>query len=139
MNTRELLQYEIGQVGKQLEACFNGMSEAAFDTKCSENAMTPREIIVHLAEAYLAFMAVARGEKHNWGSFTVEDKTTSNLLSVFRDIRTKAVEMALASDDEAVSKEAYDYIIGHDNYHVGQLVQSRTLVDLDWDTNAIYG
>jgi hypothetical protein len=139
MNTRELLQYECEQVGKQIVACLEAMPEVGFDTRCTEKGMTPREMLAHLAEAYQAFLLATIGEKHDWGSYTVEDQSTENLRAVWTEQRSKAVQAALFSDDDHVIKEAYDYIIGHDNYHVAQLVQSRVLVQPDWDAYGIYG
>lgn len=101
--------------------------------------MSPRDILEHLAEAYTALIASCKGEKHAWGSFVIPDKSSANLVKVFTLIRNEAVETALAHEDEATLKHVYDYIIGHDNYHVGQLVLSRLQAEPDWNSNAIYG
>ena len=139
MTTVELLEYELGQSAKQIDACIEGMAEEGFDAKCNPQAMSPREILEHLSEAYVAFAAAMKGEEHEWGSFSIPDKSTANVKSVFRDLRAKAASAALASDDEKTAKAAYDYLIGHDNYHVAQLVLTRLQVEPGWDSYAIYG
>ena len=139
MDTRELLQYELDKVGKQIDRCLDGLTEAGYDTKCAVKGMTPREMLVHLAEVYEAFMASMRGETYEWGSYKLEDTSTQNVRRVFSKGRSKAVEIALASLEDKVIKGTYDYLVGHDNYHVGQLVLSRMQVDAEWDPEAIYG
>lgn len=138
MTGKELLQYQLEQVGKQLDACLDGISDTAFNTKCAPNGMAPGEILEHLCEAYQAFVAHTTGEKHSWGTFSIHDKCADNLKKVFHEMRAAAVAAALAGEDEDRQKGAYDYIIGHDNYHVGQLVLARLQVEFDWDSNAIY-
>ena len=138
MTAKEFLEYELTQSGKQIEACLNGLGEDGFDSKCAPIAMTPREILEHLAEAYQAFIAASKGEEHQWGSFQVEDKSTSNLKQVFADTRSQAVAAALSNEGDKTAKAAYDYIIAHDNYHVAQLVLTRLQLEPDWDSYAIY-
>ncbi len=139
MEGRELLEYQLDQAGKQIDACLEGMSDEAFETKPTQDGMTPAETLAHLSEAYHAFCAEAKGEKHEWGTYAVEDKSRENLTKVFHDERNAAVEAALASGEDRMQKHAYDYIVGHDNYHVGQLVHSRLKVDPNWNMYAIYG
>jgi uncharacterized damage-inducible protein DinB len=138
MTSQELLQYELDQVRKQIEACFAGMSDEAFTTKCAPNGMSPAEILEHLADAYEAFIVTLRGEKYNFGSFVIDPKTRKNLEKAWTDQRKRAVEVAM-TDDDKVMKEAYDYLVGHDNYHVSQLVLSRLQVEPGWDSYLIYG
>jgi hypothetical protein len=138
MNALELLEYEINQVGKQIDACLNGMSESCMDTKCSPAGMTPREILGHLCDAYEAHVVTMRGEKYEFGSFQIEDKSTANLRRIFADQRAKAVKVALSNSEDETLHEGYDYIVGHDNYHVGQLCLSRVQDDPNWDYYSIY-
>jgi uncharacterized damage-inducible protein DinB len=138
MTAHDLLEFEMIRAGKQIDACLNGMAESAYDEKCSPNGMTPREMLEHLCDAYEAFIVASRGEKYDFGSFVVEDKSTANLRSVFSSQRAKAVAAALGKDDDKHQREAYEYIVGHDNYHVGQLCLCRMQSDPAWDTYAIY-
>lgn len=138
MNALELLEYEIIQVGRQIDACLDGMSEACYDTKVSPIAMSPREILQHLADAYEAHVVTMRGEKYEFGSFVIADKSTDGIRKAFKDQRAKAVKVALAAATDKGLKESYDYIVGHDNYHVGQLCLCRVASDPDWDYYSIY-
>lgn len=138
MTARDLIEFELNGVGRQIEACLAGMDEAAMDTKCSPVGMTPREMIEHLGEAYQAFVTTSRGEKHEWGSYRVADKSTENLKRVVFGLRAEAVAIAAERDDEKSLHAAYEYIVGHDNYHVGQLVLARLQVEPDWDSYSIY-
>jgi hypothetical protein len=138
MTAIELLRYEMDHVGKQIDICLDGMSEAAFSTKCAPNGMTPAQVVEHLADAYEAYLVTVRGEKYEFGSFVIEPKTPENLRRSWANQRAKAVAVAMAGDDKGMT-EAYDYIVGHDNYHVGQLVLSRLQAEPEWDSYAIYG
>lgn len=101
--------------------------------------MTPRDILEHLCEAYVALLAYTKGEKHEWGSYAIADKSTDSVLATYRECRKNAVDAIMAKDDETSVKHAYDFIVGHDNYHVGQLVLSRRQAEPDWNSYAIYG
>lgn len=139
MNAKELLSYEIDQCGAQIRACFSGMPESGMDTPCGPGAMSPRDLLEHLAEAYTALIASCRGEKHEWGSFSIPDKTTDNLIATVFSLRDQAVAAVLAKEDDASLKHGYDFIVGHDNYHVGQFVLSRLQVQPEWNSYEIYG
>jgi len=139
MTSKELLTYALNHSGNQLSGCLDGMTEQAFDTHCAPNGMTPREIVEHLCEAYVAFAAHYEGKEHEWGSFSIADKSTGNIQATFRTLREKAVSIAQSSDDEAVQKAAIDYISAHDCYHVSQLVLARLQAEPDWNHYAIYG
>lgn len=139
MNAKELLEFEMDKAGKQLDACFAGISEQGMDTKCSPVGMTPRETLAHLCDAYEAHVVTMRGEKYDFGSFVIEDKSTENLLKTFRAQRAKAMAVALSGDDDKSLHEGYEYIVGHDNYHVGQLCLARIQSEPGWDYYSIYG
>jgi hypothetical protein len=68
----------------------------------------------------------------------IEPKTPANLRKTWSEQRAKAVDAALSQDEDKGLKNAYEYIIGHDNYHVGNLVASRLQVEPEWDSYAIY-
>jgi hypothetical protein len=137
MTAKELLAFEIENVGGQLRGALAGLPEALQDTKLCEGGMTPREAVEHLAEAYVATVANAKGEKYEWGSFTIEDKSWDNLISVFWSARQKATEAVLV-DEETALKSGYDYIVAHDAYHVGQIAALRIGNEPGWDSYAIY-
>lgn len=138
MTGKELLEYEMNQAGRQINVCLEGMSEAGFDTKCTPVGMTPREMLEHLSDAYEAFLVHLKGEKYDFGSFVIKDKSTENIKAVFSAQRDKAVAAALAAEDDQAVQSAYDYLVGHDCYHVSQLVFCRLQSEPDWDSYAIY-
>jgi hypothetical protein len=77
MTAKELLQFEMEQVRKQIDVCLEGLSEAGYATKCSPTGMTPAEVVEHLCDAYEAYLMHCRGEKYDFGSFVIEPKTLS--------------------------------------------------------------
>ena len=109
------------------------------DTPCGPGAMPPRDILEHLSEAYTALIASCNGEKHEWGSFSISDKATENLVATFFALRDQATAALLAKDDDDSLKHGYNFIVGHDNYHVGQLVLSRLQAQPDWNHYEVYG
>jgi hypothetical protein len=139
MTASDLLRFEIDNVGHMLTACLDGMPEAGMDTPCGPGAMTPRDLLEHLGEAYVALVASCRGDKHSWGTFRIADKSSENLKKEFFRLRAEAITAVLAKGDDASLKHAYEFVVGHDNYHVGQLVLSRLQVQPDWNHYAIYG
>lgn len=136
MDARELLFYQLEDAGYQLEQVLQDFPEAALDSKMPAGSMTPREVVVHLIEAYIAFDKSTRGEQHDWGSYRVSDCSTQGVMSEFRSTRSTATAN-LGSDDQAL-KNAHAYIVAHDYYHVGQLCAARLAVDPEWDPYAIY-
>ena len=128
----------MNQAGRQIEVCLDGMSEAGLDTKCTPMGMTPREMLEHLSDAYEAYLTQLKGEKYDFGSFLIEDKSTENMKTVFKGQREKAVSAALEGDDDKAIRSAYDYLVGHDCYHVSQFVFCRLQAEPDWDSYAIY-
>ncbi len=131
MTARQLLEFELDQVAKQIEVVLSDLPDERYDVKCSPVGMSPREILAHLCEACDAFVCYAKGEKYTWGSLVVE---TPN-LATWRRYREAAV--AAVTDENL--KLAYDFLVGHENYHVGQLAQVRLQIQPEWDTNEIYG
>ncbi|MDQ2987018.1 MAG: DinB family protein [Armatimonadota bacterium] len=138
MTAQELLRFQLDDLGFQLQACLEPMTEAQLDTRPAQQGGTPRETVEHLCEAYMAFLAGVDGEKWSWGTFSIEDKSKGNLLATFSEIRGRAVAAVCASDDEKCLKEAHAYIVAHDAYHVGQLCLVLMTTDPDWDAYSIY-
>ncbi len=138
MTAHDLLKWQIGHVGKQLTAAYEGLSPSGWDHRPSPGAMSPRETAEHLCECYTAFAASATGGKHEWGSFHIVDKSECNLIATMRTMRSHAVATALASNDERMYREATEYILTHDAYHLGQLCASRLDSDPNWNAYAIY-
>ncbi|HEY3781816.1 MAG TPA: hypothetical protein VGL56_12085 [Fimbriimonadaceae bacterium] len=137
MTAQELLAFEIENIGGQLRGAFAGLPDSLQDDKVCEGGMSPREMLEHLSEAYEATIASSKGEEYEWGTFTVDDKSWDNLISVFWDRREKATEAVLV-DDETKLKAGFDYIVAHDAYHVGQLAALRVGKEPGWDFYSIY-
>lgn len=136
MTVAEFSRYTLNQSGRQLEACFAGMTAEDFASRLTDDAMTPLEIAEHLAEVYQAFITLTEGGKHEWGSFKIEPKTPERILGEMRRLRVKAVDSI--GDGEEFTRSAFDYLTAHDAYHVGQLVLARLKAHPDWDDQAVY-
>lgn len=137
MTAQDLLKDQLDDAGYQLDKSLEGMSDHAMDQKATPTAMTPREQVAHLMEAYTAFNTSCEGGKHEWGSYQPSSMQMPALMEEFRSLRGKAVSKALEGD-EARMKEAHAFIVGHDYYHVGQLCQARLAADPQWDPYSIY-
>jgi hypothetical protein len=121
----------------QLSACFKDVNDEHATQKPVECMMSIRETALHLMEAYTAIEKAAKGEKHEWGSFRDPGGDFASLIEKFHTARAVAVAAALASMDTNQSL-IKDYVIGHDYYHVGQLVSIRLMLDSNWDYHSIY-
>lgn len=138
MTALELTQYQLEDASFQLEKCLEPMTDAQLDTKASPEGMTPRDIVEHLCEAYEAYVDSVEGREHEWGSFSIEDKSKENLLQTFREMRSRAVQAAMDRSDEKDLKNAYAFLTAHDAYHVGQLCLVNLATNPDWDPYSIY-
>lgn len=123
--------------GFQLNACLNGVSDE-LSTQAPLNGVMPiREMVVHIAEAYLAIVAGSKGEKYEWGSYADPGGSFSDLVVTVNGLRANAAEIALAQLEEH-PEYARDYLAGHDYYHVGQLVSLRMNLDREFNPYSIY-
>lgn len=123
--------------GYQLEKVLGGLDETTVDRKVCPAAMSAREMVVHLTECYLAAVTEAAGQKFEWGSYRPEDQSWPTVMAEFKAKRAEAVA-AVSGDDEKRVKLASAFIIGHDYYHVGQLVLHRLEFTPGWDAYSIY-
>lgn len=137
MTATELSRYTLELSGRQLEACFAGMDADDWESRLTEQAMTPLEIAAHLAEAYQAFITLTEGREHRWGSFKIEPNTPEAVLSEMFRLRQQAIDSV--GERDVMIRAAFDYLTAHDAYHVGQLVLARLQVHPDWNFMAIYG
>lgn len=133
------LEYGLDQSKLQIEKVFEGIGEAELDMKLTDQAMTPREILEHLCECYHAVITEAAGGKHEWGTYSIEDKSFANLTKQAWSLRAQAAQAALDKGDEEAAMYAFNYIILHDAYHVGQMCLVRMKADPNWNAYAIYG
>lgn len=138
MTAQDLLRSQIEDSGKQLTAVLAGLTEGQADFKAVPSAMTPRELLIHLCEAYQAAITELAGGKHEWGSYAPPSTDWLPLVDTFQGLRSEAARAALSEDDHGL-KTGSAYIVAHDYYHVGQLCQARIALDPNWDPYSIYG
>ena len=138
MTARELLVKQIEDVSYQLAKVLEGLTEEQLDVKFTPSAMAIREQAEHLCEVYTAVDTVFQGKEHSWGSYTVEDKSWANLTSLLTSLRSKAIEWVTSSEEDKVLLRGAGFIVGHDNYHVGQIASVRIATDPSWDPFSIY-
>ncbi|OJU65479.1 MAG: hypothetical protein BGO01_16610 [Armatimonadetes bacterium 55-13] len=136
MTAKELLINQLEDAGYQLEKAYEGIDESTLDHRITKDAMTPRETLVHLSEAYYAVIEDAAGRQHEWGSYVAPDTSWPGLWKIASELRSKAVETTLSSPDGAM--KAHAYIIAHDYYHVGQVCLARLGCNSEWNAYAIY-
>ncbi len=124
--------------GYQIGAALDGMTETDLDHKMSSAAMSPREQMIHLCEVYTAIQDMAAGKEHAWGSYAAPTTDFDGLLTTLKELRAQAIAAILAAEDEAGIKLGSGFVVGHDSYHVGQLVASRITTQPDWNSYSIY-
>jgi uncharacterized damage-inducible protein DinB len=138
MTAADLIKYELDSVGYQLTQVFAGIPEAAHNARACGTGMTSREMLEHLCEVYQAMLTESGGGKHEWGSYSIEDKSWPSLMATMERLRGEAVAAALASSDETRLKSAAQYLVLHDAYHVGQMSLVRMESDPSWNPYCIY-
>jgi hypothetical protein len=137
MDSNALIQKQLAHVSLQVEKVFEGIDESNADHRATPAMMSAREIAEHLGECYQAVITTAGGGKHEWGSFSIPDKSWTNVHSTMLSLREQAV--AALPADERGAELATDFIILHDAYHVGQMCTNRLSLDPNWNAYSIYG
>lgn len=130
--------YSIDDTGFQIETALGTVSEEHLDSKALPTMMSARETMVHLYEVYQAFLTEASGGKHEWGAYEVPAEIQADIRNQWIAHRKKAVEVALATEDENVAKMAMAFIAVHDAYHVGQVCANRIALEPDFNPYMIY-
>ncbi|MFQ3669673.1 MAG: hypothetical protein SNJ74_01795 [Fimbriimonadaceae bacterium] len=138
MTAHELLAIQIEDAGYQIMQAVSGLDEAGMDYRPTPAGLTPRETLVHLTEAYVALGKTLKGEKHEWGSYSMPDSSTSKVLETWLQVREETVKLAMERTEAADLSQVHAFVIAHDYYHVGQLVQTRLAHDPSWDSYTIY-
>lgn len=139
MTAPELLAWQIDDVGNQILKALDGLTSDQLAARVVPGAMSPLETIAHLCEAYEAVTAHLEGRTYVWGSFALTGDSWEGHLGVWRSLRDRAKQLATAGEDATALCRGYEYIVGHDAYHVGQICQLRLHLDPTWDSMAIYG
>ena len=138
MTAKELLIAQIDAVTYQIEKVLENLTEEQLDKRLDPSSQTIREQVEHLCEVYTAVDTIFQGKQHSWGQYSVEDKSWGNLTTLCWTLRAKAIEWVTSSDDDKTLNRGSDFIVGHDNYHVGQIASIRIATDSTWDPFSIY-
>ncbi|MCB0825059.1 MAG: DinB family protein [Armatimonadetes bacterium] len=138
MTTQEFVQEQVAIVGKQVQAVFRNMPADKWDEQATPQSMSSRDTLHHLAECCQAFLTSAEGGEHDWGSWSVEDTSSDNLMKVYVDLRDKCIAKVGESEDPGIMKLAGDFLSIHEAYHVGQMVTLRLMIGGDFDPYSIY-
>lgn len=138
MTTLEFAKKQSDSVSYMLQKAYEGAGDSVLDIKISEHAMTPREVAAHLGECYQAVLTETSGGKHEWGSFKPATTEWPALFEETMLLRSKAVEACEKEGGDQGAQRISDYIVTHDNYHVGQLCLARLQGDPSWDPYGIY-
>lgn len=136
MTARELLLRQLADAQNQVLQAISGLDAEHAEARATENGKTIREGVQHLAEAAVATLASFQGKEHEWGTYSPEDRSWEGVKQEWLAHRKAAVE-AMPEGDEALLNVS-NFLVGHDYYHVGQIVAARLAVHPEWDMYAIY-
>lgn len=139
MTAAALLRKQLDTSGLQLAKVFEGLVEEQFDHRAHPEMMTPREIIGHLAECYVACDKRMDGVEHEWGSYRLESSSGAEAVAEALAMRGAVVQKLLGGDIEHAAEHGTDFLILHDAYHVGQMCTARLSLDSGWNAYSIYG
>lgn len=137
MERREIILSQFETVGRQLAAVLEGFPGPGLHSKLSEPMMTPMEMVEHLCDCYSAYTSPDPG-KYGWGSYKLSASDLQGALSELAGMRSKAKDLILTAEDPDTVMHAFDYVIAHDAYHVGQLAACRMACDPSWDPFSLY-
>jgi hypothetical protein len=137
MTAQELIKKQMDETESMLAQTFKGLSDETAATKIG-SMMSPKEMVAHLAECYVAAKKDIEGTKHEWGTYSPPSQSWDNLLDELGQRRKEAVDAILLKGDDQALRVATDFIVGHDHYHIGQLCAIRISIDPAWDSYSIY-
>lgn len=138
MTAQEFLIQQIEFTAKQVEKSVAGLDESQFDAKANEHGMTIRDMLEHLCETYTAFLKKSDGQPHEWGSYSLSDKSSTNLISNYRALRTQAAKRIEQGIPDEMLLIAFEFMPQHDSYHIGQICAARFVFDPQFDPYSIY-
>ena len=137
MEAKELFVTQFDDAAKQLRAVLSEWPDSTWDTKAHPTAMSARETVTHLTEAYQAAGKHLIGEEHQWGSYAPVSDDPNRLLAEMNKQRDVLKAAALGHEDSHLGT-VLAYSSNHDFYHVGQLVTLRLHLNPEWDAYSIY-
>lgn len=136
MDANQLIRWQLDEAGHQVTQVFAGIQPGHWDAKPTEDGMSLRESLVHLADCYVAALAKSKGEEPKWGSTVLSDEADAAVAELHAH-RTAAVEAFLSPGGEESLRHATEYIVLHDAYHVGQVALVRMRLG-GWEPYSIY-
>lgn len=138
MTASQTLLEQLNATAYQVEKVFEGLAEGLYDHRTTTSAMTPAETLEHLAECCVAYLSSLKGEEHQWGTFSIENKSPEVLKATFWKLRSDAAAEAAVQTDDNNIRSAFSFLVLHEAYHVGQMAQMRIACDPDWNPYSIY-
>lgn len=139
MELKDALTYQLESSAFQVDKVLEGLPDDKWDAKLRDDAMSPKEIVAHLTECYVATQKDMAGQEHEWGTFAPTATTPDGLVTEMHSERKKAWEAIVSQPGEKAVKAATQFIVLHDAYHVGQLATLRISLDPEWNAYSIYG
>ena len=114
------------------------------EARPNPEGMMVREMVVHLGEAAVAMLKndkltddeLYEGKEHEFGTWTPEDRSWGGAKAAWKAKRDE--EVAKLPEDDNSMWAAAQYLVGHDYYHMGQIVSARLTVRPEWDAFVIY-
>ena len=140
MDAKTLLISLVDDAGGQLSRLLEGFPAEQGDAKIFDGAFSMNEALLHLAEVYRAAVAHMDGATWEWGSYEAPGEGFEAAKAAWigeRQVVRAAIEARF--EEPKVQEAASMYVIGHDYYHVGQLVSLRLFLDPNWNSYVIYG
>ena len=138
MTSKELALSTINSAGIQLNKVLENLPDSSADLQVTPQAMTPKRMIGHFCECYVAYDKLTKGEEHEWGTYTAPDLPMNELVTHMKGLRANAVALVEAGDGTKHLHEALEYIAVHDSYHIGQLALLRMQSEPEWNPYSLY-
>lgn len=120
-----------------LGKCFQGFPEGSADTTL-DPMTSARAQCEHLSECYVAIQQIMNGEQYEWGSYEAKKGTLEESVKEMFKLREDAETKLFSLETDEQMQEHEGFFVGHDHYHIGQLVILHLSVDPQWDHYSIY-
>lgn len=132
MTGKRILQRQAERTQRHLELVLSGIELDFADYRLHDRSLSVKEQVIHLCECYQALLTTINAQTHEWGGYvppTIEWPAIKDHMFVLREQAYRAI----LEDPEDRLQGFLSNIVGHDSYHIGQLVALRLMFESDWN------
>jgi len=138
MTATDLLQSAGDGNAKMLAIALTGIAPEHVDQRAHSTMMSFREHVNHISECAFVVIKMGRGEEHTFGTFSSDHPEFSAMIQEMFALRKQVLDAAVSSGADQDITTAWNYIIEHEMYHIGQIAATRQALEPAWSSHSLY-